>query len=430
MSVSSTAASTNAYTASGSSLGSQYIRERAAALLPSLVAVWIFSGGLVFVEPSPYEVMFLLVLPMAIVAGFGLYRSTINLLNMLLLFAPFAIIGAFQPKYFELSKTLIYVIVTIFLWFTAYFVANYVADSPTKRMRGIVKAYTVIAILASLIGITAYLGILPGRDLFLRYGRARATFNDPNVYGPFLMLPAMFALQRVFLLKGTRQFIPAIIYVILFVGVFVSFSRAAWGHLALSSVILYVSVFLLEARAQDKVRMLLLAIIGTVGLMFVLAFLLSIEAVRDLFLQRFSINQNYDTGSTGRFGRIFYALELALSHPWGLGPFEFTQLRIVEAPHNTYIKVILSYGWMGGLLYISLIGATLYRCLKYIFISSPNRFLLLPLFATYVPLILESAIIDTDHWRHFFLITGLIWGVTTCYTRPNDAPRTKKEAIV
>jgi hypothetical protein len=27
-------------------------------------------------------------------------------------------------------------------------------------------------------------------------------------------------------------------------------------------------------------------------------------------------------------------------------------------------------------------------------------------------LVLESAIIDTDHWRHWFLLVGLIWGVS------------------
>jgi hypothetical protein len=29
-----------------------------------------------------------------------------------------------------------------------------------------------------------------------------------------------------------------------------------------------------------------------------------------------------------------------------------------------------------------------------------------------VPLAGEAAIIDTDHWRHWFLLVGLIWGVT------------------
>ena len=25
----------------------------------------------------------------------------------------------------------------------------------------------------------------------------------------------------------------------------------------------------------------------------------------------------------------------------------------------------------------------------------------------------ESAIIDSDHWRHYYLIAGLIWGIST-----------------
>lgn len=430
MSDDTASASTASIRSFGRAQGGSYLQQRAAAFLPLLVGIWIFSGGFVFIEPSPYELMFLVVLPTALIAGLGLYKGTINLLNLMVIFVPFALIGAFQPKHLELLGSLIYVIVTIFLWFTAYFVANFVAESPTKHVRVIMKSYTAIAVIAALIGTFAYLGIMPGKEMFLRYGRARATFNDSNVYGPFLILPAIFALQRLFLLTGKRQIISGFVYLILFVGVFVSFSRGAWGHLAFSSMLLYGLIYVLEAKARDKVRMLLIAIIGLVGLTVVMMALLSIDSVRDLFLQRFSVTQDYDTGSTGRFGRVAYALELALSHPWGLGPFEFSTLRISEEPHNTYVKVLLTYGWMGGLMYFALVGSTIWRCLKRLTVPSPSRLLLLPLFCTYISLVIESAIIDTDHWRHFFLITGMIWGVTTLYRTPNNAPESRQEALV
>jgi hypothetical protein len=34
-------------------------------------------------------------------------------------------------------------------------------------------------------------------------------------------------------------------------------------------------------------------------------------------------------------------------------------------------------------------------------------------------LVAESAIIDSDHWRHYYLIAGLIWGISTAIG--NDA---------
>ena len=33
--------------------------------------------------------------------------------------------------------------------------------------------------------------------MFLLYDRARGTFNDPNVLGAFLVLPALLAFQRI-----------------------------------------------------------------------------------------------------------------------------------------------------------------------------------------------------------------------------------------
>jgi hypothetical protein len=42
--------------------------------------------------------------------------------------------------------------------------------------------------------------------------------------------------------------------------------------------------------------------------------------------------------------------------------------------------------------------------------------------------VVEAAIIDIDHWRHFFLIIGLIWGVTTFNAA--DRPRPEREAAL
>jgi O-antigen ligase len=397
--------------------GAAYVKARFAAVLPGLVAVWIFAGGFVLIEPSPYELMFALVLPVALLSGMWLYRGTLNILNLLVVFLPFATIAAFQARHFTLTETLIYLLVTVFLWLTTYFVANFVAADPKARVTLIMKSYTSVAVLVALIGILAYLGLLPARDLFLRYGRAKATFQDPNVFAPFLILPAIFAAQKMFLAKGWGAFLAAIVFAILFVGIFVSFSRGGWGHLAASSLLSFFLVFALEAKARDKVRMLLIALGGVALLILVLAALLSIDSVRELFLIRFSIAENYDTGSTGRFARQFYAFDLILSHPWGLGPKEFTALRIIEEPHNTYFNDLLIYGWGGGLACIALILMTIWRGIRHLAIPSPNRLMLIALVATYIPMMIEAGIIDTDHWRHFYLVTGLIWGVTANYPR-------------
>ena len=397
------------------------LRSKAGRLLDILVGFWIFSGGFVLFEPSPYELTFLAVLPVAIFAGMGLYRSTFGLFAIMVGFTPFALIAVFQVRITPLDEALIFTVVTIFLLLTSYFIANYLAEDTTRRTRLVMTAYTAAAVMVALVAVLAYLGLIPGADLFVLYGRAKGTFKDPNVYGPFLVLPAMFALQRVLLFKGRKALIAAAIYCLLFVGVFVSFSRAAWGHFALSSLMVLVLLFWLEAAARDKVRIMIMSLVGLVMLGVALAGLLSIPAVSSLFEQR-AAGQAYDQGETGRFGRQGYAFDLALEHPWGIGPKEFRNLKIAEDPHNVYAAVLHVYGWGGGFFYYMLVILTLWRGFSALARPSPYRLIMIPLISTFAMLAGESAIIDTDHWRHYFLIAGMIWGISTAI---RNSPRTK-----
>ena len=38
-------------------------------------------------------------------------------------------------------------------------------------------------------------------------------------------------------------------------------------------------------------------------------------------------------------------------------------------------------------------------------------------FAAFVGEVAEGAVIDTDHWRHFFLLLGMVWGLYTATLR-------------
>ena len=105
-------------------------------LLDALVAFWIFCGGMVITEPSPYELAFLLVLGVSLFAGFALPPLDARACwCCLAAFIPFALIAAFQVRFSTVPDALIYQAVTIFLFFTAYWIANYVAEAPQQRMR-------------------------------------------------------------------------------------------------------------------------------------------------------------------------------------------------------------------------------------------------------------------------------------------------------
>ena len=411
--------------------GRTFLKARFSRALDWAVAFWIFSGSVVITEPSPYELSFFLVLGAALFAGsFSFHRSTLGLLVLWGTLIPFAIIGAFQVKMSTLPQALQFQVVTIFLFFTSFWVANYVADAPQKRMRLIVGAYTITAVISALLGTGGYLGLIPhGHDLLTLYDRAKALFNDPNVYGPFLILPACYALQRVLLDNPKRATIAGAALMVLGIGVFVSFSRAAWGHLIASLLGVFLLCFFGVADARQKVRMLILLLLGL--LMVVVAFggLLSIPQVQRLFETRAS-TQNYDEGDSGRFGRQGYAFDLALQNPFGIGPAEFRTMHIREEPHDSYVTVLHVYGWGGGLMFYLFIATTIWRGISAVMRKSPNRLLLIPLISVFIPLCVEAAIIDLDHWRHFYLIGGLIWGVTAAYTKVLPGEDKRLSALV
>jgi hypothetical protein len=270
---------------------------------------------------------------------------------------------------------------------------------------------------------------MPGSELLTKFGRAKAFFNDPNVFGPFLILPAMYLLQRVLLGNGRRALLGGALFVVLAIGVFASFSRAAWGHLAASSALVFILCFAFEAHAREKARLLMIATAGVVVIGISIAGMLSIPSVSRLFEIR-AAAQSYDEGETGRFGRQSYAYEVALQNPLGIGPNEFSTMRVSELPHNVYVNVLLVYGWGGGLVFYVLVLSTLWRGITSVIRAGPNRLLLIPLVAVFVPLSVEAAIIDLDHWRHFFLVAGLIWGVTAGYDRADKSRRARHEALI
>ncbi len=87
---------------------------------------------------------------------------------------------------------------------------------------------------SSVLGIAGYLGLFPGAEIFTRYGRAQGAFQDPNVYGPFLILPLTRTLYRI-MRGGIRDMAVYLPFCcLLMLGVLLSFSRAQPGRWFLS----------------------------------------------------------------------------------------------------------------------------------------------------------------------------------------------------
>jgi hypothetical protein len=304
-----------------------------------------------------------------------------------------------------------WVMVSCYLSATAVFFAAMLGTHTKERLDLLYRGTMVAAVVASTAAIVGYFHVLPGLSgPFVLYDRARGTFNDPNVLGAFLVLPVLLTLQRI--LTGPLRAAPrpALLLALLSGALLLSFSRGAWGQCGFGAIVLMVLHVLTSRSRTERARIVLVAAIGLAGLVAFLAALLSIEQVAELFRQRASLEQSYDVGRFGRFGRHVLGFMMALDRPLGLGPLQFRHF-FPEDPHNAYLNAFMSGGWLSGFCYLALTAVTLAQGLRFVFVATPWRPAYLATYAAFLAVAAESAIIDSEHWRHYFLLIGVMWGL-------------------
>ena len=102
-----------------------------------------------------------------------------------------------------------------------------------QRLVVLRAGYVLTAVLVSIAGIAGYFHAFPGAaDLFAITGRAQGAFKDPNVFGPFLIWPALIVLER--MLMRRIRLGDLLITGVLLLGLLLSFSRGAWIHFTVS----------------------------------------------------------------------------------------------------------------------------------------------------------------------------------------------------
>jgi len=372
-------------------------------------ALWLaaFLSGFVIEEPAPYELYMVLLSVIWLACGLKLRREFAPLIVLMMVY----IAGGLGSTPFarDFGDAMMYIAVTGFLAITAIFYAAILAGDP-GRSRIIERGYIAGALIVALLGIAGYFNLFPGAEYFTRFDRARGTFQDPNVFGPFLVLPTLLLLQR--LLQGPvlRHVFVLAPLSILILGIFLSFSRGAWGVLFSASLLLYVIHLVTERNAARRVRLVLIGLAGIAFAALLIAVALSIDTVADMFAQRARLVQDYDGGRIGRFARYALGFQMVMEHPLGLGPLEFNKY-FREDEHNVYLKGFTTYGWIGGLSYILLALWTAAAFLPLIFKSRPWTPFVQAVFSVFIAHLVLSMIIDTDHWRHMFMLYGLAWGL-------------------
>lgn len=385
--------------------------------------VWLVgaSGAIVFIEPSPYELATLGATVIFFATGLRLRLVFMPLLLLLFLLNVGYTIGAIP--FLDLSEVANWIATSWYMAITVIFFATVLSEDTEARLDMLRRGLVVGAMIASLAAVAGYFNLVPGgHDLLTLYERARGTFKDPNVLGAFLILPSLFVLQSVVSERLAKSFVSAIAFGIMALAILLAFSRAAWGGLILTSAFMLVLMVVTSRTPAQRSRIILMAVAAVVIAAVLVAVLLSFDSVAEMFKQRASFDQSYDEGRFGRFGRHILGAQMALDLPFGIGPLQFHNY-FPEDTHNSYLNAFMSGGWISGICYPALVFSTVIIGFRHVLVRVPWQRAYIAIFSAFLGTVGESFVIDTDHWRHFWMMLGAMWGMFVAaqrYVAPPD----------
>lgn len=402
------------------------VRQRSVVHMLALGLVWlaVASGSVVFTEPAPTDALMIGVIALLPVIGLVSFRPAhiaLAAVWLVIIAGGFvAAIDASAPD--EATK---HMAISLYLAAASVVLAGFVSMKPAVHTRLLLDAHLFGAMIAAFAGLAGYFDFVPGAaDLFVKFDRASGPFKDPNVFGPYL-IPALIYALHLWLVRPLHRGIPPMLaFAVLAMAILLSFSRAAWAGSALA-VAIYLYVAFVTTRSQfDRLR--IVALVGA-GLMLMAPLLLVAvqnDAVGKLLSERATLTQTYDVGPEGRFGGQEKAFDLIGEHPLGLGALEFPRRYHHEDVHNVYLSMFLNSGWIGGCLFLSLAVSLLVLGFAHALKATETQGLHLVAYAALTANTFAGLFVDTDHWRHLYLLIAITVGLMA--SRRRQARRTSR----
>jgi hypothetical protein len=383
--------------------------------------VWltVALGGVVFSEPAPYDALMvgaMLMLPVA-----GLVRFSKGIAFYLLLWA-LIVAGGFvataQAGLLEVPAK--HMGITLYLALSSVVMAAFVLDRPGANVRLIMSAYVLSALVAATAGLIGYFALVPGTaELFADgFGRVRGTFKDPNVLGAYLVPALLYVLNLAIRAGAVRAAFWLAGAPVLLLACLLASSRGAWANLAVSLAVYAYLAFASAGSHRRRLKLMISVVLGTVFAVGLFAAAISIPRVAELLGERAALEQPYDVGPEGRFGGQQKALGLIVTHPLGIGALEFGRVYHHEDVHEVYLSMFLNAGWLGGALYLAAVLITVWLGLQHVVKDRGGDGVIVVLVSVFIGMAVEGLVVDTDHWRHFYLVMAMIWGTALAARDP------------
>lgn len=385
-------------------LGLGVVLALAVARYEAAVALGMLLLGVVAVEPAPPDAVFGIVMAVALVTGrFRIDRAPLSILALSGVYILLNVASAVEAV--DPARAGLYLAITLYLaifaiWFTGYL------DS-VRRARGLVIAYLSGAVVAAAISSLALFVPVPGADVLTVEGlRAKALFEDPNVYGPFLIPIALILIEEILTprLLRMRTSTKLVLLLVLMIGLLLSYSRGAWVNFVVAAMTMLGILVIRRGGARRAVGLVVVLVLGVVAVGGVLAVTGSLE-----FLEERAQLQTYDSE---RFAAQRQGIAFGEENLLGIGPGQF-EIRAPVVSHNLYVRALSEQGFLGLFTALAIVLTTLVMALRNAVVGRDTYGIgSAALLGAWVGIAIESFVIDSNHWRHLWLVAALIWAGT------------------
>jgi O-antigen ligase len=375
----------------------------ALARYDAAVAFGIALLAVVRIEPAPSDLVFAVVIALAFVTGrLALERVPLSVTLLVSVFFALNLLSSVGAT--DTGRAAMFFAITLYLGIFGLWLAAYVCSA--RRARLVIAAYLAAAGASAAVACLALLAPFPGAQVFVDGPRAQGLFKDPNVFGPFLVPAALVVMEEIVAprLFRLRLVTKLLLLSLLTVGVAFSFSRAAWLNLAVGAFVLLSVLALRRGGGRRAITLLVVTVVAGVALLGALTATGSLG-----FLQERAGRQAYDTQ---RFEAQATGVELASTHPLGIGPGQFERASEISA-HSLYVRALAEQGLLGVLIVGALMLLTLGFAARNVTLGVGTYGIgSATLLAAWCGLVANSFFVDTLHWRHLWLIAALVWAGT------------------
>jgi O-antigen ligase len=373
----------------------------------TLWLLWLLLAlsSYVRIEPAPYDVLGSGLFVLFLILGLGIPRGVSAPIFCLSIFMLANIIaGMCAPDPVHTLRSMFIRLYMILSWL---FFTCLIYENPRRVYEVIWSGYIFAAIISVFIGILMFYGIMEVNLERQWYtGRAPGLFKDPNVFGPYLVPVALYTLARMIDGSGLRLLVMSALFVWFGFGILIGFSRGAWLNLGVSFIVTMALRSYTERGLTQSVRSFVRAgiLLGAASLGVIWA--KSADTIGEMFETRAKLVQYYDVE---RFATQAAILENALVNPIGIGPGQAEET-FAYAVHNLFLHVLIESGWLGAVAFYAFLAMTLWRGLNFCMQSTVIQNIYIIIFACTVGTLTQSLFIDSTHWRHMYLLFGMLWG--------------------